>query len=135
MEQLHQPSHTHHSAVPLDSPYSEKPEPTRGGHVDVKAAKDAFFALEVTAANSYEGSESSQNEKEKGRNTKDDNIEKGDPDRFDLKDYLHSSNSANEEAGIAHKHVGVTWQQLGVVVPGGSEQKVGRSCVAAATFY
>jgi hypothetical protein len=54
-------------------------------------------------------------------------IEKGgiDSERpFDLREYLTSSNDANERAGIKHKHVGVTWEDLYVDVLGGSNFKV-----------
>jgi ATP-binding cassette subfamily G (WHITE) protein 2 (SNQ2) len=60
------------------------------------------------------------------RTTKD--IEKGevDPEQpFDLREYLSSSNDANERAGIKHKHVGVVWEDFHVDVLGGSDFKVG----------
>ena len=43
---------------------------------------------------------------------------------FDLREYLSSSNDANEAAGIKHKHVGVTWEDLEVEVVGGADMKV-----------
>ena len=59
-------------------------------------------------------------------------LEKGhDGDRqetFDLREYLTSSNDANSAAGIKHKHVGVTWEDLEVSGFGGGDNKVGR-CV------
>ena len=55
-------------------------------------------------------------------------LEKGrDGDRqetFDLREYLTSSNDANSAAGIRHKHVGVTWEDLEVLGIGGEENKV-----------
>ena len=54
---------------------------------------------------------------EKGRN--DDHQE-----TFDLREYLTSSNDANSAAGIKHKHVGVTWEDLEVSGIGGEENKV-----------
>lgn len=56
----------------------------------------------------------------------DEDLEKGTDanDRFDLREYLTSSNDANERAGIKHKHVGVTWEDLQVDVIGGAESKV-----------
>ncbi|KAF8633557.1 hypothetical protein AX15_001356 [Amanita polypyramis BW_CC] len=42
---------------------------------------------------------------------------------FDLREYLTSSNDANQKAGIKHKHVGVTWRDLQVQVPGGINSK------------
>ena len=43
---------------------------------------------------------------------------------FDLREYLTSSNDARSAAGIRHKHVGVTWEDLGVSGIGGEENKV-----------
>ena len=55
-------------------------------------------------------------------------LEKGhDGDRqetFDLREYLTSSNDANSAAGIKHKHVGVTWEDLEVSGIGGGDNKV-----------
>ncbi|KAI0269180.1 ABC-2 type transporter-domain-containing protein [Gloeopeniophorella convolvens] len=42
---------------------------------------------------------------------------------FSLRDYLTSSNDANQAIGIQHKHVGVTWKDLRVEVPGGKDHK------------
>ncbi|KAI6133706.1 pleiotropic drug resistance ABC transporter [Pisolithus croceorrhizus] len=47
------------------------------------------------------------------------NAEDGDEKPFDLREYLTSSNDANQAAGIQHKHVGVTWDDLEVNVIGG----------------
>jgi len=43
---------------------------------------------------------------------------------FDLREYLTSSNDANERAGIKHKHVGVIWEDFHVDVLGGTNFKV-----------
>lgn len=53
-------------------------------------------------------------------------LEKGDetPETFDLREYLTSSNDANQRAGIKHKHVGVTWDNMQVQVPGGMGSKI-----------
>ena len=54
-------------------------------------------------------------------------VEKGGVDQeqpFDLREYLSSSNDANERAGIKHKHVGVVWENFHVDVLGGSDFKV-----------
>jgi len=45
---------------------------------------------------------------------------------FDLREYLTSSNDANSAAGIKHKHVGVTWENLEVSGIGGEGNKVRR---------
>ncbi|KAG6841566.1 hypothetical protein C0991_009601 [Blastosporella zonata] len=63
---------------------------------------------------------------------------KGDaPDQFDLREYLSSSNDANQSAGIKHKHVGVTWEDLQVDVMGGLDHKfyVGTLGGAMAAFF
>jgi len=44
--------------------------------------------------------------------------------RFDLREYLTSSNDANQAAGIKHKHVGITWEDLQVTGIGGEDNKV-----------
>lgn len=46
---------------------------------------------------------------------------------FDLREYLTSSNDASQAAGIKHKHVGVTWQDLEVTGIGGEGNKESRS--------
>ncbi|KAK7063883.1 pleiotropic drug resistance ABC transporter protein [Favolaschia claudopus] len=43
---------------------------------------------------------------------------------FDLREYLTSSNDAQQAAGIKHKHVGVTWDDLEVKVGGGVNSKI-----------
>ncbi|KAF9003771.1 hypothetical protein BDZ89DRAFT_1080859 [Hymenopellis radicata] len=43
---------------------------------------------------------------------------------FDLREYLSSSNDAYQGAGIKHKHVGVTWQDLQVDVVGSADSKI-----------
>ncbi|THV06484.1 hypothetical protein K435DRAFT_825902 [Dendrothele bispora CBS 962.96] len=52
-------------------------------------------------------------------------IEKGgeSSEHFDLREYLTSSNDAHEQAGIKHKHVGVTWEDLYVEGIGGVDNK------------
>ncbi|KAF5375215.1 hypothetical protein D9758_000491 [Tetrapyrgos nigripes] len=42
---------------------------------------------------------------------------------FDLREYLTSSNDANQQAGIKHKHVGVTWEDMYVDGIGGVDNK------------
>jgi hypothetical protein len=62
------------------------------------------------------------------RHSTSNDLEKGhDVDRqetFDLREYLTSSNDANDAAGIKHKHVGVTWEDLEVSGIGGDGNKV-----------
>ncbi|TFK56519.1 hypothetical protein OE88DRAFT_1649845 [Heliocybe sulcata] len=48
----------------------------------------------------------------------------GGEDGFDLREYLSSSNDAHQQAGVQHKHVGVTWEDLEVRVYGGADSKI-----------
>jgi ATP-binding cassette subfamily G (WHITE) protein 2 (SNQ2) len=50
--------------------------------------------------------------------------EDGDEEPFDLREYLTSSNDASQAAGIKHKHVGVTWEDLQVTGIGGEDNKI-----------
>lgn len=43
---------------------------------------------------------------------------------FNLRDYLALSNEENKAAGIQPKHIGVTWEDLQVVVTGSKDHKV-----------
>jgi len=68
-------------------------------HVDIQQAEKAFNALEKQLTKHSESSGSTATRKEK-------DVEKGtegDVDRFDLREYLSSSNDANQRAGIKHK--------------------------------
>jgi ATP-binding cassette, subfamily G (WHITE), member 2, SNQ2 len=98
--------------------------PSAASSVNIKQAENAFHELsrqlsQGTFVNDKEHGAATDN------NTKD--IEKGvsDPEEpFDLREYLSSSNDANERAGIKHKHVGVIWEDFHVDVVGGSNFKV-----------
>ncbi|EMD42318.1 hypothetical protein CERSUDRAFT_79900 [Gelatoporia subvermispora B] len=90
-------------------------------HVDVAEATAIFNNLSrVLSARSRIDTNgkavSSENEKD---------VEKGGSEEapFDLREYLTTTNDANQNAGIKHKHVGVTWEDLRVDVPGGSGYK------------
>jgi hypothetical protein len=91
--------------------------PSRRG-VNIEEAKEEFRQLERQLSKKSHGSTSrpSDNELEKGAG------EQG--GAFDLREYLSSTNDANAAAGIKHKHVGVTWQDLEVRVLGGVDYKV-----------
>jgi ATP-binding cassette, subfamily G (WHITE), member 2, SNQ2 len=105
------------------------------GHdrVDIAHAEAAFNDL------SHQLSKSSQAAREIVRTntidsiTKAKDVEKADEvdETFDLRDYLTSSNDANAQAGIKHKHVGVTWEDLQVDVVGGVGSKVNKLFVFA----
>jgi hypothetical protein len=54
-------------------------------------------------------------------------VEKGPLDNcgpFNLRDCLTSYSEANKAIGIQPKHIGVTWEDLQVVVSGGKDPKV-----------
>lgn len=51
-------------------------------------------------------------------------LEEGPQETFDLREYLTSSSDAKSAAGIRHKHVGVTWEDLEVSGIGGEGNKV-----------
>ncbi|KAK7464484.1 ATP-binding cassette transporter snq2 [Stygiomarasmius scandens] len=94
--------------------------------VDVARAEREFNEL------SRQLSRLSQRDGEKGWSKKDqtvvtvtEDVEKGGDtgEVFDLREYLSSSNDANQQAGIKHKHVGVTWEDLFVEGVGGIDNK------------
>ncbi|PFH49054.1 hypothetical protein AMATHDRAFT_63985 [Amanita thiersii Skay4041] len=90
---------------------------TRLDQVNVTKAEEEFNALSrqltVRSRDGYPAT-STKNDAEKGQ---------FEDEHFDLRDYLTSSNDANQQAGIKHKHVGVTWEDLQVDVPGGLNSK------------
>ncbi|KAK2460203.1 hypothetical protein APHAL10511_007794 [Amanita phalloides] len=106
--------------------------------VDIARAEEEFYALsrQLTARGEAEEEKASQltfsaragNDVEKANH---------EPDVFDLREYLASSNDANQRAGIRHKHVGVTWEDLQVKVPGGIDAKfyVGTLSGAVMMFF
>lgn len=94
---------------------------TSPGPVDVARAEALFVELsrQLTASSKIAGEASKSNAAN--------DLEKGSADAkepFDLREYLKSSNDANQRAGIKHKHVGVTWEDLQVDVFGGANSKV-----------
>lgn len=91
-------------------------------HVSVAEAEAAFHQLErVLSVRSR--SSKTENTSVHG-NEKD--LEKLQPaeESFNLREYLASSADANQQAGIKHKHVGVTWENLRVDVFGDANYKV-----------
>ncbi|KAF8807904.1 hypothetical protein BYT27DRAFT_7189991 [Phlegmacium glaucopus] len=102
------------------------PEPTsvselNSSHIDVRRAEEEFNTLSRQlsnrSANSIRKSTDSTNvhDPEKGLDA--------DQEYFDLREYLTSSNDANQKAGIKHKNVGVVWDNLQVDVAGGLDSK------------
>ena len=91
-------------------------------HVDVARAENAFHELErqltrLSAKQSKPSTEKHDYDPEKAELGPDDQP-------FDLREYLASSNDKNQQHGIKHKHVGVTWKDLEVNVIGGMNHKV-----------
>ncbi|KAG8930788.1 hypothetical protein FRC02_003660 [Tulasnella sp. 418] len=76
-------------------------------HVDVARAKADFAALERTVSGTAK-SISQGGDLEKGADDEE--------EPFDLRAYLQQSNDASDAAGIKHKHVGVTWDDMRVEV-------------------
>ena len=89
-------------------------------HVDIREAEEIFNNVSRTLSRQSQNATAAASLYGK-------DIEKiapEDEDRFDLREYLQSSNDANQAAGIKHKHVGVTWEDLQVDGVGGVGHKV-----------
>ena len=102
--------------------------PTEGS-VNIERAENSFHELSrqltqgTVVDDKEQRAEDAPIESRKARD-----VEKGAFDLeqpFDLREYLSSSNDANERAGIKHKHAGVLWDDFHVDVLGGSGFKVG----------
>jgi ATP-binding cassette subfamily G (WHITE) protein 2 (SNQ2) len=88
------------------------------GHGDIYKVNADFHALERSLSEHKTSVEKLPEDLEKG--------DVGPAEKpFDLRDYLSSANDAGSQAGIKHKHVGVTWEDLEVVGFGGVGTKVG----------
>ena len=92
-------------------------------HVDIAQAEAQFNELQRVLS-----IRSQQAESERTQTANEKDVEKADlassEAPFDLRAYLTSSSQAAEQAGLAHKHVGVTWENLQVNVMGGADHKV-----------
>lgn len=113
-------------------------------HVDVERAEAEFNELSRQLSRRSEIARSGS--KSSGSTAASGDVEKGvdkDDDRFDLREYLTTSNDAHQKAGIKHKvdfslillglplnflfirqNVGVVWEDLQVEVAGGMDNKV-----------
>lgn len=93
--------------------------------VDIRQAEIEFAQLRRHFACHDDHAESSNSQPDLRKD-----IEKASSDdlgageHFDLREYLTSSNDASQAAGIKHKHVGVTWDDLQVTGIGGEDNKV-----------
>ena len=118
------------SALPSQTPTLH--EGDVGSQVDIQGAERAFHRLEREASrasdNALRISRNTFNEKNAIKESENYDAEKAEfkngEEPFDLKEYLSSSNDKNTQAGIKHKHVGVTWEDLQVDVIGGANHKV-----------
>jgi hypothetical protein len=90
-----------HEIHELDGQQTVVPSRNSNEGIDVKVAESEFQSL--SRKFSKQGHEKSSGASSNGSTTKD--IEKGEPqtDVFDLRDYLSSSNDANQQAGLKHK--------------------------------
>ncbi|KAI0095244.1 ABC-2 type transporter-domain-containing protein [Irpex rosettiformis] len=96
------------------------------GHVDVGRAEAIFHELdrELTRRSEvYDGNRTRTASPTRAHDLEKLGEEEGEG-RFNLRDFLQSSNDANQNAGIKHKHVGVTWDDLEVDVIGGADFKI-----------
>lgn len=93
-------------------------------HVDVQRAEEIFHELdrELTRRSEEDGLRTRTVSPAPGHDLE--KIGEEDDGRFNLRDFLQSSNDANQNAGLKHKHVGVTWDDLEVDVIGGADFKV-----------
>ncbi|KDR85534.1 hypothetical protein GALMADRAFT_234460 [Galerina marginata CBS 339.88] len=108
---------------------------SQGSNVDVARAEKEFNELSRQLTIRSEAARSTSKSTESTTAAND--IEKGAdayPDHFDLREYLTSSNDANQRAGIKHKNVGVVWEDLQVDVPGGMDSKIYIGTLGGATL-
>ncbi|KAF5312934.1 hypothetical protein D9619_002752 [Psilocybe cf. subviscida] len=90
-------------------------------HVNIAEAEEEFNVLSrQLTIRSSEGNHSKDTDSTAAVGG---DLEKGAPERFDLREYLTSSNDANQKAGIKHKNVGIVWEDLQVEVAGGFDSK------------
>ncbi|KAF8131532.1 pleiotropic drug resistance ABC transporter [Boletus edulis] len=95
-------------------------------HVDIEKAEDTFNELARQLSRHSVRIDQSKQASRTASTIYSGDLEKGDEADapFDLREYLTSSNDANQAAGIKHKHVGVTWENLEVNVIGGTDHKI-----------
>lgn len=108
-----------------DAEHIEIVEVDATSHVDIEKAEDTFNELARQLSRHSVARVNQSKLTSRTASVYSGDLEKGDEvDRpFDLREYLTSSNDANQAAGIKHKHVGVTWEDLEVKVIGGADHK------------
>ncbi|EJC98670.1 uncharacterized protein FOMMEDRAFT_170902 [Fomitiporia mediterranea MF3/22] len=116
------------SAIPSQTPTLHD-EPVHEEHivseVDISRAERAFHTLEraTTTESRKELARRRTNSISDEKRALDVYDEEKAEQPFDLKEYLSSSNDKATAAGLKHKHVGVTWEDLQVDVNGGVDYK------------
>ncbi|KAL1762505.1 ABC-2 type transporter-domain-containing protein [Schizophyllum commune] len=117
----------HEQAAPHTGDGDATIEIVDDSHVDVAQAENQFHVLErrmTQHSTKDKDQDSVKTATVEGSNSDDPEKGKVEPERFDLREYLSSSNDANAAAGIKHKHVGVVWEDLQVDVLGGAGSKI-----------
>ncbi|THG96948.1 hypothetical protein EW026_g4983 [Hermanssonia centrifuga] len=92
-------------------------------HVDVQQAEAIFNELSRALSHRSEQGQDKLRKESYSPSEKDVEQGSGNEVRFDLREYLQSSNDASQSAGIKHKHVGVTWEDVQVEVVGAEDLK------------
>jgi hypothetical protein len=100
----------------METPAPEARSPDYEHTIDVVEALATFHRLEHSLSqHELSSNTKSPIDPEKGHDPAE--------QRFNLREYLASSNDANHAAGIKHKHVSVTWEDLEVIGAGGVDMK------------
>ncbi|KAJ3718555.1 ABC-2 type transporter-domain-containing protein [Lentinula raphanica] len=117
--------HTLYEEQRVDDIESQLLNANTGHHVDVLSAEHQFNELSRQLSRQYSINKSTHGTASVNTAPLVKDIEKdaGEDQTFDLREYLTSSNDANQRAGIQHKRVGVTWEDLQVDVIGGGNSK------------
>ncbi|KIJ66534.1 hypothetical protein HYDPIDRAFT_86385 [Hydnomerulius pinastri MD-312] len=104
----------------------DAPQVEAASGVDIKQAEQTFNELARTLSRRSHTAAQPSHQTSKTVSISSADLEKGEQAEqpFDLREYLTSSNDANQAAGIKHKHVGVTWEDLEVKVIGGADHKI-----------
>lgn len=109
------------SGLPSSQP-SATPTLYDPGSVNVARAEEAFYELQREFSRRSQQSRSESSPTKAHRDPEKAEIDTD--EQFDLREYLSSSNDESRRAGIHHKHVGVTWDNLQVEIAGGINHKV-----------
>ena len=109
-----------------DTPASDTTTLDGANRVDVRQAEAEFTQLrhDLSRPNSEDHGIREQSPTLQSHDIEKTPGDAEDEERFDLREYLTSSNNASQAAGIKHKHVGVTWDDLEVTGIGGEDNKV-----------